>query len=123
MSDSPPSADHGVPPGAPAPLAEADDVEFLDGDAQAWGGPRYTELEDYVAGLGDRFDLGGAFEEAADETRRPVDLLGLLEIAHRNGMEERDDVSVVQALRPDGTTRRFAFGAVTARTAKQEKND
>ncbi|WGT46670.1 DUF3375 domain-containing protein [Tessaracoccus lacteus] len=112
-----------VPPGAPAPLAEARDVEFLDGDAQAWGGPRYTELEDYVAGLGDWFDLGGAFEEAADETRRPVDLLGLLEIAHRNGMEERDDVSVVEALRPDGTTRRFAFGAVTARTAKQENHD
>jgi outer membrane murein-binding lipoprotein Lpp len=108
------------PPGAPAPLAEAgDDVEFPDGDPHAWGGPRYSELESYVAGLGDRFDLGAAFEEAADETRRPVDLLGLLEIVHRGGMEEQGGVSVVEALRPDGTTRRFAFGAVTARTAKQ----
>ena len=43
----------------------------------------------------------------------------LTEIVHRGGMEEQGGVSVVEALRPDGTTRRFAFGAVTARTAKQ----
>jgi hypothetical protein len=49
-----------------------------------------------------------------------VDLLGLLEIAHRNGMVDRDEVSVVEAVRPDGTRRRFAFGAVTARTTEQE---
>ncbi|WP_341940232.1 DUF3375 domain-containing protein [Microbacterium sp. LWH10-1.2] len=111
------------PPGAPAPLADADDVEFVDADTRAWGGPRYAELEEYVAGLGEEFDLGTAFAHAADDTRRPVDLLGLLEIAHRNGMSEGDDVSVVVALRPDGTTRRFAFGAVTARTTKEEAHD
>nr|WP_243842042.1 DUF3375 domain-containing protein [Microbacterium hydrocarbonoxydans] len=104
------------PPGAPAPLTDAADVEFLDVDTRAWGGPRYAELEEYVAGLGEEFDLAAAFADAADDTRRPVDLLGLLEIAHRNGMTESEDVSVVEALRPDGTTRRFAFGAVTART-------
>jgi hypothetical protein len=52
-----------------------------------------------------------------------VDLLGLLEIAHRNGMSEGDDVSIVEALRPDGTTRRFAFGSVTARTAKERDDE
>jgi hypothetical protein len=111
------------PPGAPAPLTEADDAVFLDADTRAWGGPRYTELEEYVAGLGDEFDLGEAFAEASDETRRPVDLLGLLEIAHRNGMRDGDGVSIVEAVRPDGTTRRFAFGAVTARTAKEPEDD
>lgn len=112
------------PPGAPAPLAVADDdAEFADADTRAWGGPRYVELEAYVAGLGDRFDLGEAFQAAADDTRRPVDLLGLLEIAHRNGMSEGELVSVVEALRPDGTTRRFAFGAVTARTGKESDDD
>ncbi|HMR49136.1 MAG TPA: DUF3375 domain-containing protein [Arachnia sp.] len=112
------------PPGAPAPLAEAgDDVEFEGGDPRAWGGPRYSELEDHVAGLGDRFDLAAAFESVDDRTRRPVDLLGLLEIAHRNGMEEQDAISVVEARRPDGTTRRFAFGAVTARTAKEHDDE
>ena len=107
------------PPGAPAALSEASDVEFVDADTRAWGGPHYAELEAYVSGLGDEFDLGDAFRQASDDTRRPVDLLGLLEIAHRNGMSEGATVSVVEARRPDGTTRRFAFGAVTARTTKE----
>ena len=97
----------------------ADDVEFLDADTRAWGGPHYAELEAYVTGLGDEFDLGRAFEGAPGEARRPVDLLGLLEIAHRNGMREGREVSVVAARRPDGTTRRFAFESVTARTTEE----
>ncbi len=111
------------PAGAPAPLPAPEDVEFVDADTRAWGGPRYAELEAYVATLGDRFDLADAFEGAADDTRRPVDLLGLLEIAHRNGMTESDEVSVAEARRPDGTSRRFAFGAVTARTVKEPAHD
>jgi hypothetical protein len=94
------------PPGAPDPLrdAEDDDVEFLDADERSWGGPHYVELEKYVATLGDDFDLARAFEGGSRDVRRPVDLLGLLEIAHRNGMTEGDDVSIVEALRPDGTS-------------------
>ncbi len=112
------------PPAGPQPLeAEPGDVEFAAGDPHAWGGPRYAELEAYVLELGDEFDLGEAFEGAERRTRRPVDLLGLLEIAHRNGMTEGDGVSVVEALRPDGTTRRFVFGAVTARTVKEDPHD
>ncbi len=111
------------PPGAPEPLTESDDVEFIDADARAWGGPRYRELETYLSTLGDEFDLAAAFDGADDETRRPVDLLGLLEIAHRNGMTENDSVSIVETIRPDGTSRRFAFGSVTARTAKVTNDD
>jgi hypothetical protein len=111
------------PPGAPEPLTAADDVEFVDADTRAWGGPRYQEIEDYLATLGDEFDLAAAFQGAADETRRPVDLLGLLELAHRNGMTEHDRVSVVETLRPDGTSRRFAFGDVRARTARGNDDD
>lgn len=111
------------PPGAPVPLGDADDVEFVEADARNWGGPHYGRLEEYLTGLGDSFDLGAAFERAPEETRRPVDLLGLLEIAHRNGMTESDDVSVARAIRPDGTTRRFAFGAVTARTTMEDSLD
>ena len=103
------------PPGAPAPLSvDEPDVEFVDADTRAWGGPHYAELERYVQTLGDRFDLAEAFAAADDATRRPVDLVGLLEIAHRGGLVDGDDVSVVEAVRPDGTTRRFAFTAVTA---------
>jgi len=105
------------PPGTPAPLRTSEDgVEFVDADTRAWGGPYYRELEAYVASLADGpFDLATAFAGVPDETRRPVDLLGLLEIAHRSGMVESDEVSVVEARRPDGTVRKFAFGAVTAR--------
>ncbi len=111
------------PPAPPAPLADAEDVEFLDTDLGSWGGPRYQELEDYVRGLGDRFDLAEAFESAAEETRRPVDLLGLLEIVHRTGMVEEQGVSIVEARRPDGSTRRFAFGAVSAGIVKEDPDE
>lgn len=106
------------PPLAPDPLHEVDDdeVDFPTVDDRSWGGPRYSQLERHLAGLGESVDLGEAFLDASPDLRRPVDLLGLLEIAHRNGMTEGDTVSIVEAIRPDGTTRRFAFGAVTART-------
>lgn len=108
------------PPGIPAPLRNSGDgAEFVDADTRAWGGPYYRELEQYVAGLGEgSFDLATAFDGVPEGVRRPVDLLGLLEIAHRNGMAENDEISVVEARRPDGTVRRFAFAAVTARTSK-----
>jgi len=110
------------PPEPPAPLSDrSDDAVFLDADTRAWGGPHYAELEAYVAGLGAEFDLGEAFVGAGASTRRPVDLLGLLEIAHRSGMTEGEEVSIVEALRPDGTTRRFAFGSVTVENAKTRK--
>lgn len=105
--------------GVPEPLSDGTDVEFVSDDSRAWGGPRYAELEAYVSGLGDEFDLGVAFEGAEEATRRPVDLLGLLEIVHRGGMREEESVSIVEARRPDGRTRRFAFQAVTARRVKE----
>lgn len=111
------------PPRAPAPLADADDVDFLDHDTREWGGPRYADLEAYVAGLDAEFDLADAFRSVPDAARRPVDLLGLLEIAHRNGITEGEGISTVDALRPDGTTRRFAFGAVTARSTKEDADE
>lgn len=108
------------PAAGPEPLEESPaDVEFDEGDQRAWGGPRYAELEEYVAGLGEEFDLATAFAGAGPDTRRPVDLLGLLEIAHSNGMTEGEDISVVEAVRPDGTSRRFAFGSVTAHSVKE----
>ena len=108
---------------APEPLrTDPDDVELIDSDSHAWGGPSYQELEAYVGDLeGDYFDVAAAFEAADDDLRRPVDLLGLLEIAHRNGMEEQQTVSVVRARRPDGSWRRFAFATVTARTTKENE--
>ncbi|MBP1325419.1 hypothetical protein JOF28_000651 [Leucobacter exalbidus] len=110
------------PPQAPAPLVHADDVlnpqSALGTDSREWGGPHYRELEAHVATLGDDFDLGDAF--TTSDTRRPVDLLGLLEIVHGNGMTERDEITVVTAERPDGTTRKFAFVGVQATASPDE---
>lgn len=111
------------PPSALAPLPTPDDVAFVDADTRAWGGPRYAELEERLATLGESFDLARAFEGSNEEIRRPVDLLGLLEIAHRNGMEETGEVSIAEARRPDGTSRRFAFGAVIARTTRGSEDE
>jgi hypothetical protein len=67
-----------------------------------------------VGGAG-TVDVAAAFDAAPEGLRRPVDLLGLIELAHELGMDEQDDVASVVAVRPDGTRRRLAFGAVTAR--------
>ena len=106
-----------------ASRAGLNNVEFVDADTRAWGGPHYAELEAYVATLPGGFDLATAFAGADAETRRPVDLVGLLEIVHREGLVETDDVSIVEAVRPDGTTRRFAFGAVTAGNTNERDAD
>ena len=65
-----------------------------------------------------------AFRAAAEDIRRPVDLLGLLEIAHDAGMTETAEVAVVDTVRPDRTRRRFALGGVVAAnpaTRRQER--
>lgn len=109
------------PPGTPEPLHDhEDEPDVSDDDSRAWGGPHYPELEAHVAGLAgsgaDTFDLADVFADLPGDIRRPADLLGLLEIAHRHGMTESEQVTEVEAVRPDGTSRRFAFGAVQAHT-------
>lgn len=110
------------PESAPEPLHASEEAPEFDGtEGREWGGPRYGDLEDCIGARALRqdvdFDLADTFAHLAASTRRPVDLLGLLEIAHRNGMVETGDVATVEARRPDGTVRRFAFGDVTAPTA------
>jgi len=114
------------PPGIPAPLHHAEDAPEYDlEETRAWGGPRYEELEETVAKLSrhgvEHFDLASLFTQGDEDARRPVDLLGLPEIAHRFGMAETEGVSVVEARRPDGAIRRFAFGGVTASTEEQKR--
>ncbi|CAM5288683.1 hypothetical protein CVAR21S_02106 [Corynebacterium variabile] len=106
------------PESAPEPLHASEEApEFEGTEGREWGGPRYEDLENYIGSRADAdFDLAEAFAHLAAPARRPVDLLGLLEIAHRNGMVETGDIATVEARRPDGTVRRFAFGDVTAGT-------
>ncbi|MFI9485885.1 DUF3375 domain-containing protein [Promicromonospora sp. NPDC052451] len=119
------------PPQPPAPLRAWDDAEAdLEDGAREWGGPHYAELREHLAGFTAGFagqsgeaDLAAAFGAAPERIRRPVDLLGLLEIAHQDGMTETDQVAVVEAVRPDGSRRRFAFGGVTVRTTQDARED
>lgn len=119
------------PESAPEPLHASEEApEFEGTEGREWGGPRYGDLENYIASRASHedadFDLAEAFAHLAASARRPVDLLGLLEIAHRNGMVETGGVATVEARRPDGTVRRFAFGDVTASTTAttgQENTD
>ncbi len=109
-------------PEPPAALVEwADDAPDVSHDeARGWGGPRYADLSAHLnalaPGADGRLDVASAFEAAPDGLRRPVDLLGLFELAHALGMTETDDLAYVEAVRPDGTRRRFAFGGATVTT-------
>ncbi|WP_280437022.1 DUF3375 domain-containing protein [Nocardia carnea] len=105
------------PPQPPAPLAEWDEDMLPDTDTRAWGGPKYAALDEHLArfaAAADTIDIAAAFGAAPEEIRRPVDLLGLLELAHRTGMTETEAVVTVEAIRPDRTRRRFALGGVVA---------
>ncbi|MFI0797233.1 DUF3375 domain-containing protein [Micromonospora rubida] len=106
------------PPQPPAPLRDWDESEDNPAaDMRAWGGPRYAELRAHLAafaGGATSVDVTAAFRAAGEEIRRPVDLLGLLEIAHSAGMTEAAEVAVVETVRPDRTRRRFALGGVVA---------
>lgn len=109
------------PAQAPSPLADWDDdagADVSQDEARAWGGPHYAALHEQLAasaGAGGTVDVATAFNAAPEAVRRPVDLLGVLEIAHDLGMAESDEVVLVEAVRPDGTRRRFAFSGVTTR--------
>lgn len=104
------------PPRPPAPLHEWDGSGAPDGDTRAWGGPNYAALGAHLDGFaGAEVDIAAAFEHAPEELRRPVDLLGLLELAHRLDLAETGEVVVVEAVRPDRTRRRFAFDGVVTR--------
>jgi hypothetical protein len=106
------------PPQPPSPLREWDEAEDCQTtDTRAWGGPRYTELRAHLAafaGDADSVDVTEAFRAAAEDIQRPVDLLGLLEIAHDAGMTETAELVLVDTIRPDRTRRRFALGGVAA---------
>ncbi|WP_028048818.1 DUF3375 domain-containing protein [Cellulomonas sp. URHD0024] len=105
-------------PSQPPAALEAWDDDGSDvstDDARAWGGPQYLLLDARLAAAADGpgpVDVADAFNAAPDALRRPVDLLGILELAFARGMTETDELAFVDTVRPDGTRRRFALGGV-----------
>jgi len=116
------------PPRPPAPLTDWDDsadVDVSHDEARAWGGPHYADLAELLRGSvagADEIDVAAVFNAAPPALRRPVDLLGLLELADSRGMTETGELAFVDAVRPDGSRRRFAFGGVTT-LPKQDDGD
>lgn len=116
------------PPQPPEPLTtwDGDDEDVSPDEALAWGGPRYAELAGQLAGAAAQdgvVDVAGVFAAAPEPLRRPVDLLGLLELADQQGMTETGEVAYVDAIRPDGTHRTFAFGGVTTTDGSDDSDD
>ena len=116
------------PPQPPAPLRDWNEIDDMpDADTRAWGGPRYAALRAHLEAFADgaaSVDVVAAFRAAEEEIQRPVDLLGLLEIAHDWGMTETAEVAMVDTVRPDRTRRRFALGGViTVNPASTDRSD
>jgi hypothetical protein len=113
-----------VPPPALADLDPYDDVAAPELDALlGMGGPRYAETTAHAARLAaprGSVTADVAFSSAPVELRRPVELLGYLELAAPEALTAvlgDGDVPAarlahVEAVRADGTTRRFAVPQV-----------
>ncbi|ACZ31240.1 hypothetical protein Xcel_2222 [Xylanimonas cellulosilytica DSM 15894] len=108
-----------TPRRGPEPLTEWDDDEAGSLEhAAAWGGPRYAALRGLLDEAGGA-RLDDVFAGGPDDARRPVDFVGLLELAARAGLDDLDEVAYVDTIRPDGTRRRLAFeAAALARAAR-----
>jgi hypothetical protein len=104
-----PAADVAPPPledtsaGAPAPL----DLEQI----RKQGGPLLQEMRNAVVksyAAGTALTAGEMFDTLPDHLRRPVEILGLLQIfAQAGSAETRTQTESFFTIRPDGTTREF----------------
>ena len=81
------------------------------------GGPQLEELRDAVVsafGSGDAASLGDAFNELDAGLRRPVEILGLLQMATQlDAGLNADAVERFDTVRPDGTSRSFTVPRIT----------
>jgi hypothetical protein len=78
-------------------------------ELRARGGPSHASLREELAS---KFDAAGGVESLAGlfhalptDLRRPVEILGVLPLARRNGLQPTGRTEVYEALRPDGSRR------------------
>ncbi|MBG6058091.1 hypothetical protein RCH16_001673 [Cryobacterium sp. MP_M5] len=99
----PPPALEDVTDDAPAPPS-------LD-ELRQQGGPRLGEMRDALVsafGRGGAASVGDAFNELAASMRRPVEILGMLQIATQvDAVHRAGTVETLETVRPDGSSRRF----------------
>ncbi len=105
----------------PPPLADVsdhrpDDISLA--DLLAWGGPQLDALRSALAALdepGAVATLGELFATLDPTLRRPVEIFGLMQLAHNStSLTPAGGVESYPAVRPDGTTRRLTAPRVVA---------
>lgn len=76
-------------------------------ELRARGGPSHAALRERLeAHLGAPVEsLADLFHALPDDLRRPVEVLGLLPLARRSGLEATGEVEVFETVRPDGSRR------------------
>lgn len=97
----------------PLPLADLDTPASVGGlslaELRARGGPSHASLREALAA---KFEADGGVDSLADlfhelpvDLRRPVEILGVLPLARRSGLEPTGLTEVYEAVRPDGSRR------------------
>jgi hypothetical protein len=97
----------------PPPLTQAEAPANIGGltlaELRARGGPSHAslrdELHDRFATAGGVDSLAALFHSLPEDLRRPVEVLGLLPLARRNGLEPTGHTELYETLRPDGSRR------------------
>lgn len=99
----------------PPPLATTKAPGNLGGltfaELRARGGPSHAVLREHLAeefNTGERVDsLAVLFHSLPNNLRRPVEVLGVLPLARRHGLEPTGNTEVYETIRHDGTSRLF----------------
>jgi hypothetical protein len=100
-----------APPRGPEALSmmtDDDAPESLD-HVSVWGGPDYGAIAALLKSALPDARIADLFADAPQGARRPVDLVGLLEMAARGELTDLDQIAYADTVRPDDTRQRLAF--------------
>lgn len=96
----------------PPPLTDAaipqTGAEYSLAELRARGGPSHAALREELGSVlagGEVASLAEVFHLLPDDLRRPVEVLGVLPLARRNGLEPTGETERYETVRPDGTRR------------------
>lgn len=88
-------------------------------EVRRWGGPLVAEVREGIASrieAGTATTIGQAFNQLPDHLRRPVEVFALMQVATNTpGLwnPDSDDFEIVEAIRPDGTTRKMPIPLIS----------
>lgn len=93
-------------------------VDVATAGLRAAGGPSLTDLQGALAST-DAPTLGALFAGLDPGLRRPVEVVGLLHLAEREGLADGDGLEELVTLRPDGTRRTLRIPRIRTRTTAE----